>query len=94
MQRWWFLEENGDAKDPSTSSSQKTDGSAKKPKQPTPVGDRRYTFRVLVTYDLLKDETIAITGGCESLGNWDPEQCVQLHPENEKQNGVVSHYFY
>uniref|UniRef100_A0A182ML41 GP-PDE domain-containing protein n=1 Tax=Anopheles culicifacies TaxID=139723 RepID=A0A182ML41_9DIPT len=89
MQRWWFLEENGEAKGTSSSTSQKTESSVKKPKQPTPAGDRRYTFRVLVTYDLLKDETIAITGSCDSLGNWDPEQCVQLHPENGK---LILHY--
>ncbi|XP_049277115.1 glycerophosphocholine phosphodiesterase GPCPD1 isoform X2 [Anopheles funestus] len=88
MQRWWFLEENGDAKDTSSSTSQKTESSVKKPKQPTPAGDRRYTFRVLVTYDLLKDETIAITGSCESLGNWDSEQCVQLHPESDGDRNI------
>uniref|UniRef100_A0A182NC17 CBM20 domain-containing protein n=1 Tax=Anopheles dirus TaxID=7168 RepID=A0A182NC17_9DIPT len=60
------------------------DTSAKKPKHSTPAGDRRHTFRVLVTYDLLKDETVAITGSCETLGNWDPEQCVQLRPESGK----------
>ncbi|ETN60939.1 hypothetical protein AND_007424 [Anopheles darlingi] len=79
MQRWWFLEENGDAK----GSSDKQESSVKKSKPPKPVGDRRHTFRVLVTYDLLKDETVAITGSCEALGNWDPEQCVQLHREPE-----------
>uniref|UniRef100_A0A182Q6P8 GP-PDE domain-containing protein n=1 Tax=Anopheles farauti TaxID=69004 RepID=A0A182Q6P8_9DIPT len=87
MQRWWFLEENGEAKDPS-SGAQRVDPTAKKPKQPTPAGDRRYTFRVLVTYDLLKDETIAITGSCEALGNWDPEQCVQLRPETEGDGNI------
>lgn len=80
MQRWWFLEENGDAK----GSSDKQESSAKKTKPPKPAGDRRHTFRVLVTYDLLKDETVAITGSCEALGNWDPEQCVQLHREPGK----------
>uniref|UniRef100_A0A182K782 CBM20 domain-containing protein n=1 Tax=Anopheles christyi TaxID=43041 RepID=A0A182K782_9DIPT len=81
MQRWWFLEENAEGKDPSSSASQKSDASVKKPKQSKTAGERPYTFRLLVTYDLLKDETVAITGSCDALGNWDPEQCVQLRPE-------------
>ncbi|KFB46645.1 hypothetical protein ZHAS_00014551 [Anopheles sinensis] len=88
MQRWWFLEENGEAKDsPSSSSShaQQQDPTGKRQKQPKQAGDRRHTFRVLVTYDLLKDETVAISGSCETLGSWDPQQCVQLHRENGKE---------
>uniref|UniRef100_A0AAG5CWB2 GP-PDE domain-containing protein n=1 Tax=Anopheles atroparvus TaxID=41427 RepID=A0AAG5CWB2_ANOAO len=91
MQRWWFLEENGEAKEsplPSSSPSKQQDPTEKKPKQPKPAGDRRHTFRVLVTYDLLKDETVAISGSCESLGNWDPQQCVQLHRENDGDNNI------
>ncbi|XP_052866164.1 glycerophosphocholine phosphodiesterase GPCPD1 [Anopheles cruzii] len=84
MQRWWFLEENGDAKDVSA----KLESSGKKAKPPKPSGDRRHTFRVLVTCELLKDETVAVTGSCESLGNWDPEQCVQMHPENDGTSNV------
>ncbi|XP_058058575.1 glycerophosphocholine phosphodiesterase GPCPD1 [Anopheles bellator] len=84
MQRWWFLEENGDAKDVSA----KQESSGKKSKPPKPSGDRRHTFRVLVTCELLKDETVAVTGSCEALGNWDPEQCVQLHPENDGTSNV------
>uniref|UniRef100_A0A453Z005 Glycerophosphocholine phosphodiesterase n=1 Tax=Anopheles gambiae TaxID=7165 RepID=A0A453Z005_ANOGA len=90
MQRWWFLEENAEGKDPSssTTASQKSEASVKKPKQSTTAGDRPYTFRVLVTYDLLKDETVAITGSCDALGNWDPEQCVQLRPENDDDSTI------
>lgn len=81
MQRWWFLEE----KDGSASSAASNSGSmVKKPKPPKPAGDRRHKFRVLVTYGLLKDETIALTGSCDALGNWESEHCVQLQPEEGK----------
>ncbi|EAT33377.1 AAEL014346-PA [Aedes aegypti] len=80
MQRWWFLDEkNGSAS--SLTSSPGT--STKKTKPSKPVGDRRHKFRVLVTYELLKDETIAVTGNCEALGNWEPEHCVQMQLEDE-----------
>ncbi|XP_055601409.1 glycerophosphocholine phosphodiesterase GPCPD1 isoform X2 [Uranotaenia lowii] len=80
MQRWWFLDEkNGTA---SSSSSSLT----KKEKLPRPPGDLRHKFRVLVNQDLLQDESIAVTGNCEALGNWQPENCVQLQPEEGDPN--------
>ncbi|XP_021700231.1 glycerophosphocholine phosphodiesterase GPCPD1 isoform X1 [Aedes aegypti] len=83
MQRWWFLDEkNGSAS--SLTSSPGT--STKKTKPSKPVGDRRHKFRVLVTYELLKDETIAVTGNCEALGNWEPEHCVQMQLEDGSSN--------
>lgn len=79
MQRWWFLDE----KDGSASSLTSAAGtSTKKSKPAKPAGDRRHKFRVLVTYELLKDETIAVTGNCEALGNWEPEHCVQMQLED------------
>lgn len=80
MQRWWFLEE----KDGSANSAASSSSAVKKPKPPKQPGDRRYKFRVLVTYGLLKDETIAVTGSCDALGNWESEHCVQMQPEEGK----------
>ncbi|EDS32346.1 conserved hypothetical protein [Culex quinquefasciatus] len=79
MQRWWFLEE----KDGSANSAASSSSAVKKPKPPKQPGDRRYKFRVLVTYGLLKDETIAVTGSCDALGNWESEHCVQMQPEED-----------
>uniref|UniRef100_A0A1Q3FYD2 GP-PDE domain-containing protein n=1 Tax=Culex tarsalis TaxID=7177 RepID=A0A1Q3FYD2_CULTA len=83
MQRWWFLEE----KDGSANSAASSSGSmVKKPKPPKQPSDRRHKFRVLVTYGLLKDETIALTGSCDALGNWESEHCVQMQPEEGETN--------
>ncbi|XP_062545257.1 glycerophosphocholine phosphodiesterase GPCPD1 [Armigeres subalbatus] len=83
MQRWWFLDEkNGSASSLASSSGV----ASKKTKPQKPPGDRRHKFRVLVTYELLKDETIAVTGNCEALGNWESEHCVQMQLEDGSTN--------
>ncbi|XP_053691424.1 glycerophosphocholine phosphodiesterase GPCPD1 [Sabethes cyaneus] len=82
MQRWWFLEEKDSAANSTTSLS----SSAKKNKPLNVAGDRKYKFRVLVNYELLKDETIAVTGDCDALGNWDSEHCIQMQPEKDNTN--------
>ncbi|XP_055643913.1 glycerophosphocholine phosphodiesterase GPCPD1 isoform X2 [Toxorhynchites rutilus septentrionalis] len=81
MQRWWFLEEKGDSANSGSSTTV-----VKKAKSLKPPGDRRHKFRVLVTQELLKDETIAVTGNCEALGNWEPEHCAQMLPEQDNTN--------
>lgn len=79
MQRWWFLEEND-------TSANTSSAVVKKVKPLKPPGDRRHKFRVLVTYELLKDETIAVTGSCEALGSWEAIHCVQMSPDEAKTN--------
>ncbi|XP_058820289.1 glycerophosphocholine phosphodiesterase GPCPD1 isoform X1 [Topomyia yanbarensis] len=79
MQRWWFLEDNN-------SSANNASSAVKKTKPLKPPGDRKQKFRVLVTDELLKDETIAVTGSCEALGNWEAEHCVQMQQEEDSQN--------
>lgn len=79
MQRWWFLEEKNDSAKSGSSTTV-----VKKAKPLKVPGDRRHKFRVLVTYELLKDETIAITGSCDALGNWEPEHCAHMLPEKGK----------
>lgn len=39
---------------------------------------RSWTFNVVVNEDLMPNETMAITGSCESLGQWKPGHCVLL----------------
>lgn len=39
---------------------------------------RSWTFNVVVNEDLMPNERIAITGSCESLGQWKPGHCVLL----------------
>ncbi|XP_055539673.1 glycerophosphocholine phosphodiesterase GPCPD1 [Wyeomyia smithii] len=82
MQRWWFLEEKDTAANSVTSLS----SNVKKTKPLETAGDRKYNFRVLVNYELLKDETIAVTGNCDALGNWEAERCIQMQPENDSEN--------
>lgn len=43
--------------------------------------ERRHAFRVLVNHSLQPWEVIAVSGACNSLGNWQLEQCVKLHRE-------------
>ena len=73
MQRWWFLDDKNGTLTSGSVTTQKTK------KTNVPVGDGyQHKFRVLVTQSLLRDEIVAITGNCDSLGNWDPQHVVQM----------------
>lgn len=49
-------------------------------------GDCKWNFQVLVNRTLHKHETIGVTGDCEALGNWQPQDLVVMTADNEKEN--------
>lgn len=76
MQRWWYGDDN--------------DKPRVQPRSPNknknrPSSDRKWKFQVLVTRDLLSKEKLAITGDCEALGNWSPQDIV-LMSQNERKS--------
>lgn len=75
MQRWWFSDDKGAPPTPSRSPTK-----LKK----NPSGDRNWRFQVLVTKTLHKEEKLAVTGDCEILGNWEPNDVLLLNPPTGK----------
>ncbi|KAL5279528.1 GPCPD1 family protein [Megaselia abdita] len=75
MQRWTFVDANTKGlyieTSPVTSLRSKESNLS--------IGKMRpWTFNVVVNEDLMPNECIAITGSCESLGQWKPGHCVLL----------------
>lgn len=76
MQRWTFVDANPEGlfieTSPVTSLRSKESNIS--------VGKMRsWTFNVVVNNDLMPNECIAITGSCESLGQWKPGHCVLMN---------------
>lgn len=74
MQRWWY----GDDDKP------KTQQRSPNKNRSRPSSDRKWKFQVLVTNELLKEEKLAITGDCEALGNWSPQDVVIMTQSESK----------
>lgn len=70
MQRWWFHDDDK-AKDDVTTVNNDRNSEQR----------RQHTFRVLVNQTLQPWEVIAVSGECNSLGNWLLEHSVKLHCE-------------
>lgn len=74
MQRWWYTDNGENGKD-------KIQKSKKSPTKRLD-GLRKWTFQVMRRQHLKGNEKIAVTGNCDELGNWDPDQAVFLSQEN------------
>lgn len=72
MQRWWYGDDN---EKPVTLSR----SPVKNRSRPSSV--RKWKFQAIVkSRSLEKDETLAITGDCEALGQWAPQDVVIMSP--------------
>ena len=74
MQRWWYTDDQKNGRD-------KVPKSKRSPiKQINSI--KKWKFSVVVTCDLNNYEKLAVTGSCEQLGEWDPDQAVLLEKED------------
>lgn len=71
MHRWWYADDKTTPVTPSRSPTK-----LKK----NPSGDRKWKFQVLVTKKLHKEEKLAVTGDCDTLGNWEPNDVLLINP--------------
>jgi len=67
MKRWWLINETETA----------GKGDCKSKSLPSEVS-RKWTFRVILNRVLDPREIIAVSGSCDSLGNWNVSQALQL----------------
>lgn len=74
MQRWWYSDDKNNGRD-------KLPKSKKSPIKRND-GIRKWKFCVFATCDMNKCEKVAVTGSCEQLGEWDPDQSVLLNKED------------
>lgn len=74
MQRWWYSDDKNNGRD-------KLPKSKKSPMKRND-GIRKWKFCVVATCDLNKYEKLAVTGSCEQLGEWEPDQSVLLNKED------------
>lgn len=70
MQRWWYSDNGQNGKD-------KIPKSKKSPSKRLD-GLRKWKFQVVCQFQLKANEKIAVTGNCDELGKWDPDQAVFL----------------
>lgn len=74
MQRWWYSDDGQNGKDKipkcKKSPSKRLDGL------------RKWRFQVMCQFQLRANEKIAVTGNCDELGKWDPDQAIFLYQEN------------
>lgn len=70
MERWWYTDDKNNGKD-------KIQKSRKSPSKRS-EGVKKWKFSVFTNLDLNLYEKIAVTGSCDELGNWDPDQSVLL----------------
>lgn len=84
MQRWWFLDNK--------TKQEQTPSVVATPSIATVVSVevlRNWTFRVFVRQPLSKFEAIAVTGECASLGEWNPQECVEMDKEEGGKSTLV-----
>ena len=74
--RWWHVEKDGQA------TAKKPDSTFAKPRpqriSPETVLCTKWQFKVFVSFDLLPSERVALTGSCDQLGNWMPNESISL----------------
>lgn len=80
MKRWWYL----DDKNKKANEYAERQRRSKNTLAQANVIDRKWKLSVLVTKDLHNSESIAVTGDCDALGNWDPENCTILKLDEGK----------
>lgn len=74
QKRWWYSDDKHNESD-KVHKSRKAFG---KKSEKT----RKYKFMVMVNFDLNPYEKVAVTGGCDELGNWDNDLALLLDQEN------------
>lgn len=57
-----------------------------RPQQWGGISDRKWKFQVVVTIDMADNEQVAVSGECDALGNWLPENCVVLQYDGDENN--------
>uniref|UniRef100_A0A7G3AJJ2 GP-PDE domain-containing protein n=1 Tax=Lutzomyia longipalpis TaxID=7200 RepID=A0A7G3AJJ2_LUTLO len=69
MHRWWYMEDSNKSKenDVATFSAPRS-----RPIVQRQLDDRKWTYKVHIPIPLNNNEVVAITGDCEQLGNWKP----------------------
>uniref|UniRef100_A0A1L8DC78 GP-PDE domain-containing protein n=1 Tax=Nyssomyia neivai TaxID=330878 RepID=A0A1L8DC78_9DIPT len=80
MHRWWFMDDCNKSKenDVATFTAPRS-----RPIVPRQLDDRKWTYKVHIPVQLDKNEIIAITGDCEQLGNWKPNDIFLMERVEE-----------
>lgn len=76
MQRWWYSDDKANCKD----------NIPKSKRSPSKKSEllKNWKFSVLANVDLNLHDRIALTGGCDELGNWEVDNCILLNHNEGK----------
>lgn len=78
IKRWWYSD---DKKSPSVAPRSPSRANKKSPSS----NDQKRCFQVTISRNLMKEEKLAITGDCEALGNWEPQDVVIMNRNEGKE---------
>lgn len=74
--RWWLFEKKDGA------AAKKTEVSFVKPRSQKQPADQvictKWQFKVFVDFELQPNEKVSLTGACDQLGNWMPNDSIKL----------------
>lgn len=75
--RWWHIHK-ADAPPTSVEERPNTKNKTLKSRDSAQLNLTKWQFKVFVNFDLRTNENVSITGDCDQLGKWNPNDSIRL----------------